>query len=112
MECPLITLNILIFQGIFILCVHLCSPFSCRYCVQHLFGCRGLKFNVIGILGKKLPELILPCMHRLQLVRDFLSDVDPTVKHYVTPITDMYGPTKDDPNIQVIKLQEIREKGP
>ena len=50
-------------------------------------------------------------MHRLQLVRDFLSDVDPTVKHYVTPITDMYGPTKDDPDIQVTKLQEILEKG-
>ena len=61
--------------------------------------CMALKYIVF--VDKVLGELILPCMTRLQMVRDFLHDVDPTVRHFVTPISDVYGPTKDDPSIEV-----------
>uniref|UniRef100_A0A8D8S0P4 Bifunctional coenzyme A synthase n=1 Tax=Cacopsylla melanoneura TaxID=428564 RepID=A0A8D8S0P4_9HEMI len=49
---------------------------------------------------KKLFELIQPCEYRKQNVLEFLQDIDSSLEYDVVSITDMYGPTKDDPNFE------------
>uniref|UniRef100_A0A1B6CV28 Bifunctional coenzyme A synthase n=2 Tax=Clastoptera arizonana TaxID=38151 RepID=A0A1B6CV28_9HEMI len=52
--------------------------------------------------GKKVWELIEPCDLRIEKVRDFLEDVEPNLDYVIVPISDMYGPTKDDPTFEMI----------
>lgn len=58
----------------------------------------------IMIKTKKLWELIEPCQTRIKKLEEFLMDIEPRLEYRVVPITDLYGPTKDDPTLQVNKL--------
>lgn len=51
--------------------------------------------------GKKLWELIEPLNIRIEKLKEYLHDVDPTLVYNVVPIQDIYGPTKDDPKLEV-----------
>lgn len=61
--------------------------------------------------SKILWELIQPTAKRITTVKDFLEDVDPSIKYEVVPISDMYGPTKDDPNLDLIVVSEETVRG-
>lgn len=61
----------------------------------------------IMIKTKKLWELIEPCQTRIKKLEEFLMDVEPRLEYRVVPITDLYGPTKDDPALQVMKFKHI-----
>lgn len=50
---------------------------------------------------KKLWELIEPCEVRIEKLLRFLKDVDPRIDYKVVPITDTYGPTAYDADLQV-----------
>lgn len=50
--------------------------------------------------SKKMWELIQPCEVRKQKVLDFLQDIDPSLEYDIVSITDMFGPTKDDPSFE------------
>ncbi|XP_014205751.1 bifunctional coenzyme A synthase-like [Copidosoma floridanum] len=63
------------------------------------------------IQRKILWELIEPCSKRIALLQDFAEDVDPSLKYYIVPITDIYGPTKDDPSFELIVVSEETKKG-
>lgn len=52
--------------------------------------------------SKKLWELVEPCAVRIQKVKDFLEEVEPRLEYVVIPINDMYGPTKDTPEFEMI----------
>ncbi|KAK7863893.1 hypothetical protein R5R35_007225 [Gryllus longicercus] len=71
--------------------------------------------------SKKLWELIEPCEKRISDVHDFLADVDCELQYNIVPISDPFGPTKEDPNLQMIvvssetfrggqKVNELREQ--
>lgn len=51
---------------------------------------------------KKLWELIEPCNIRIAKVREFLEEVEPNLEYDVVPISDVYGPTKDDPTFEML----------
>lgn len=61
--------------------------------------------------GKVLWELIEPCSTRIRLVKDFLEDVDPNISYNIFPLQDIYGPTKDDPNMDLIIVSEETVRG-
>ncbi|XP_058464586.1 bifunctional coenzyme A synthase [Malaya genurostris] len=73
------------------------------------------------IKSKKLWELIMPVEQRIAEVETFLRDIDPTLKHEIVPISDPFGPTATDPNMDMIvvstetarggaKVNELRKK--
>ncbi|XP_050684664.1 bifunctional coenzyme A synthase isoform X1 [Leptidea sinapis] len=62
--------------------------------------------DVNMIKSKTLWELIQPIEERIAAVYDFLTDIDPDLEYNVVPISDMYGPTKDDPRLQLLVLSE------
>ncbi|KAJ8679558.1 hypothetical protein QAD02_015345 [Eretmocerus hayati] len=65
-----------------------------------------------NMLQKKiLWELIEPCPKRIEVLKDFVEDVDPSLTYNITPITDMYGPTKEDPSFNMIVVSEETRKG-
>ena len=66
-----------------------------------------------NMLRKKLlPELILPCSERISDVKDFLEDVDQTLKEYrVVPIVDPFGPSIEDTSLQLIIGSEETARG-
>lgn len=77
--------------------------------------------NLYCILAKTLPELILPVNQRMQDVKNFLNDIDSTLEYDIVPIQDAFGPTKTDPDMDMIivsaetlkggqKVNEIRAK--
>lgn len=57
---------------------------------------------VLSILAKLLRELILPVETRISDVRNFLQAIDNTLTYDVIPIQDPFGPTKSDPNLDVM----------
>ncbi|CAG0914400.1 unnamed protein product [Notodromas monacha] len=63
------------------------------------------------IRSKKLKELIEPCLDRMQHVRDFLEDIDPSLTYSVVPIVDPMGPTKTDTTMNAIVVSEETLKG-
>ncbi|KAI4457241.1 dephospho-coa kinase-related [Holotrichia oblita] len=65
----------------------------------------------LNILAKTLWELIEPIENRIKGVRDFLEDVNPEIIHNIVPISDMYGPAKDDPTMDVIVVSTETERG-
>ncbi|KAI4457236.1 dephospho-coa kinase-related [Holotrichia oblita] len=65
--------------------------------------------NMLG--SKTLWELIEPIENRIKGVRDFLEDVNPEIIHNIVPISDMYGPAKDDPTMDVIVVSTETERG-
>lgn len=56
-------------------------------------------------------ELIEPLENRINGVKDFLEDINPEIIHNVVPISDMYGPAKDDPTMDVIVVSSETERG-
>ncbi|XP_012059274.1 PREDICTED: bifunctional coenzyme A synthase [Atta cephalotes] len=63
------------------------------------------------ITGKVLWELIQPCTQRIIKVEDFLEDVDSSISYNVVPINDIYGPTKEDPTLEMIVVSEETKHG-
>ncbi|KAH0948898.1 hypothetical protein HN011_006343 [Eciton burchellii] len=63
------------------------------------------------ISGKLLWELIEPCTQRISKVKEFLEDVDSSITYDVVPITDMYGPTKENPAFEMIVVSEETKRG-
>lgn len=53
--------------------------------------------------AKKLYELIEPVETRINVVLNFLKDINPDLEYNVFPLQDLYGPTKDDPKYEVGK---------
>ncbi|XP_012224909.1 bifunctional coenzyme A synthase [Linepithema humile] len=63
------------------------------------------------ISGKLLWELIQPCNQRISNVKEFLEDIDSSITYDVVPITDMYGPTKEDPSLEMMVVSEETKRG-
>ncbi|EGI69332.1 PREDICTED: bifunctional coenzyme A synthase [Acromyrmex echinatior] len=63
------------------------------------------------ITGKVLWELIQSCTQRITKVEDFLEDVDSSLSYNVVPINDIYGPTKEDPTLEMIVVSEETKRG-
>ncbi|CAG2059347.1 unnamed protein product, partial [Timema podura] len=61
--------------------------------------------------SKVLWELIQPCNERVALVKDFLQDVYPELDYNVVPIADPFGPTKEDPSMEMIVVSTETYKG-
>uniref|UniRef100_A0A182PN98 Bifunctional coenzyme A synthase n=1 Tax=Anopheles epiroticus TaxID=199890 RepID=A0A182PN98_9DIPT len=73
------------------------------------------------IRSKKLHELIMPAEKRIDHVKEFLEDIDPSLRYEVVPILDPFGPTATDPDMDLIvvstetarggaKVNELRER--
>lgn len=68
--------------------------------------------DFLNFLGSKtLWELIEPVEKRIIDIKDFLEDVDQSLKYDVVPIYDIYGPTKSDPNMDLLVVSEETVKG-
>ncbi|KAI4501903.1 hypothetical protein M0802_003238 [Mischocyttarus mexicanus] len=63
------------------------------------------------LTGKVLWELIEPCSKRISKVKEFLEEVDPLISYDIVPINDMYGPTKDDPTMEMLVVSEETKRG-
>ncbi|KAL0131572.1 hypothetical protein PUN28_002838 [Cardiocondyla obscurior] len=63
------------------------------------------------ITGKILWELIQPCTQRIKEVKEFLEDIDSSITYNVVPINDMYGPTKEDPTLEMLVVSEETKRG-
>lgn len=63
------------------------------------------------IKGKLLWELITPIDERIQKVREFLQSLNPNLQYQIVPITDLYGPTITDKDIECIVVSEETIKG-
>uniref|UniRef100_A0A1I8P5V1 Bifunctional coenzyme A synthase n=1 Tax=Stomoxys calcitrans TaxID=35570 RepID=A0A1I8P5V1_STOCA len=61
--------------------------------------------------SKTLHELILPVEQRIENVRLFLNEIDSTLHYEVVPIDDPFGPTKSDPNMDMIVVSAETLKG-
>ena len=73
------------------------------------------------ISAKTLNELILPVEQRISELQQFLKEIDGTLEYEVVPIDDPFGPTKSDPNMDMIvvsaetlrggeKVNEVRQQ--
>ncbi|XP_022196494.1 bifunctional coenzyme A synthase [Nilaparvata lugens] len=60
---------------------------------------------------KKLWELIEPTEVRIKNVREFLQEIEPRLEYEVVSISDMYGPTKDDPTFEMIVVSAETVRG-
>lgn len=65
----------------------------------------------ISILAKKLPELVQPLPMRLTNVCRFLGEIDDTLLLDVMAIEDSYGPTRTDPNLDLIVVSPETLRG-
>jgi phosphopantetheine adenylyltransferase/dephospho-CoA kinase len=45
--------------------------------------------------------MIEPLAERMSSVEDFLHDIDPSLQYHIVPISDPFGPTKEDPTLEV-----------
>jgi len=65
----------------------------------------------VMIKSKQLWELIEPCELRMKKLKEFLMDVEPRLEYCIVPITDPYGPTAYDPDLELIVVSEETLKG-
>ena len=63
------------------------------------------------LTSKVLPELIKPIDVRVSEVEAYLSDVKPWIKHEVVPITDVYGPTAWDEDLECLVVSPETVRG-
>ncbi|XP_055625507.1 bifunctional coenzyme A synthase [Toxorhynchites rutilus septentrionalis] len=63
------------------------------------------------IKSKRLWELILPVEQRIAEVRDFLEEIDTTIRYEAVPIRDPFGPTATDPNMDLIVVSTETARG-
>ncbi|XP_059381076.1 bifunctional coenzyme A synthase [Carassius carassius] len=61
--------------------------------------------------NKLLKELIEPYDQRVQKLQDFLNDVKPSLKYEIVPLSDPFGPSITDPELQCIVVSEETRKG-
>ncbi|KAB7494892.1 Bifunctional coenzyme A synthase, partial [Armadillidium nasatum] len=60
---------------------------------------------------KVLKELILPSSERIELLREFLTVVDPSLTYNLVEIIEPLGPTSYDPDMEMIVVSEETKKG-
>lgn len=82
---------------------------------QGLIRCRD-KFTIGMSEGpllnnKTLKEMIRPCEERIRDVRELVTDMDPSLEYRIVPITEPMGPTRWDPDIDMIVVSEETRKG-
>lgn len=63
------------------------------------------------ISSKKLFQLILPVSQRVEDVKKFLISVDDSLTYDVLPISDPFGPTATDPDMDLIVVSEETRRG-
>jgi phosphopantetheine adenylyltransferase len=63
------------------------------------------------LASKVLPELIKPIDVRVSEVEAYLRDVKPWIKHEVVPITDIYGPTAWDDDLECLVVSPETVRG-
>ena len=61
--------------------------------------------------SKILPELIKPLPNRIADVETFLSDIQPWIRHEVVGITDVYGPTVVDRELECVVVSPETVRG-
>lgn len=61
--------------------------------------------------NKTLSELIAPCQDRIEAVKELVTDLDPTLDYHIVEITDPMGPTRSDPDMDMIVVSEETRKG-
>ena len=61
--------------------------------------------------SKVLPELIKPIDIRVSDVEAYLCDIKPWIKHEVVPITDIYGPTAWDDDLECLVVSPETVRG-
>ncbi|XP_026461494.1 bifunctional coenzyme A synthase-like [Ctenocephalides felis] len=78
---------------------------------------RANKRVVVGVTennmlkSKTLYELIQPSSKRMSDVQEFMQDVDSTLMYQIVSINDPFGPTKTDPDMQLIVVSSETLKG-
>jgi len=60
---------------------------------------------------KVLCELIQPVSDRLSSVHEFVSDVQPSLRYCIVPITDPFGPAVTDPQLECIVVSDETVRG-
>ncbi|NXF85458.1 COASY synthase, partial [Eubucco bourcierii] len=60
---------------------------------------------------KVLAELIEPYELRAAKLREFLQDVQPSLRYDIVPLADPYGPSVTDPDLQCLVVSEETRKG-
>ena len=55
--------------------------------------------------------MIEPVQTRIDVLRHFLQDVKPSLSYTLVPITDMFGPTITEPELDLIVLSQEVKKG-
>ena len=60
---------------------------------------------------KTLTELIAPVNKRIEALKELLSDVKPEVFYNAVPITDPFGPSIVEPDLECIIVSEETLKG-
>ncbi|TFK30159.1 Nucleotidylyl transferase [Coprinopsis marcescibilis] len=72
---------------------------------------------IVGVTSDSLLQkkphanLIQPISNRIQHVRDFLEMFKPSLEYFITEITDVYGPTGWDADIQALVVSKETLKG-
>ncbi|KAL4660505.1 bifunctional coenzyme A synthase isoform X1 [Arapaima gigas] len=61
--------------------------------------------------NKVLKELIEPYALRVQKLREFLQDVKPSLQYEIVPLSDPFGPSITDSNLECIVVSEETRKG-
>ncbi|XP_056594252.1 bifunctional coenzyme A synthase isoform X1 [Triplophysa dalaica] len=61
--------------------------------------------------NKVLKELIEPYGRRVQRLQEFLNDVKPSLKYEIVPLSDPFGPSISDPELQCIVVSEETRRG-
>ncbi|KAI4875031.1 hypothetical protein NFI96_012996 [Prochilodus magdalenae] len=61
--------------------------------------------------NKVLKELIEPYSHRVQKLKEFLNDVKPSLQYEIVPLSDPFGPSISDPQLQCIVVSEETRRG-
>jgi phosphopantetheine adenylyltransferase/dephospho-CoA kinase len=55
--------------------------------------------------------MVEPLAERMNSVEDFLRDIDPSLQYHIVPISDPFGPTKEDPNFELLVVSTETYKG-
>lgn len=67
--------------------------------------------SCIFFSDKVLKELIESYDRRVQGLQEFLNDVKPSLKYEIVPLSDPFGPSISDPELQCIVVSEETRRG-
>jgi len=76
-----------------------------------LYIFKSPRFEDRALLAKLLYELIEPAEQRIAAVLDFLREIDDSLEYKVVPITDPFGPSTVDKNLDAIVASAETERG-